>query len=267
MLRRWAILLGCIYLGFIVLMMLLETKLVYMAASADSWTPPGKLPAEDVELVSEDGTALHAWWIPAEGGEGAILFCHGQAGNLSSRGWLMQRLKRLNKPILLFDYPGYGRSEGSPTEAGCCAAGDAAYDWLVNEKKVPPARIILMGKSLGGGIAVDLASRLPHRALVLAMTYTTLPDVGQHLFPILPAKLIMRNRFDNLSKIGRCTGPVFLAHGTADWKIPMSHSEELYKAAPGPKRFFPMEGVGHGFPSLTDECLDELAAFLQQTDK
>jgi pimeloyl-ACP methyl ester carboxylesterase len=166
---RWLAMLGFVYVAVVVLLMLEEDQLVFMARPASAgWVGPGKLQVEDVRLTSADDTKLHAWWVPVEGGEGAILFCHGQAGNLSSRGDLMERLKKLGKPILIFDYPGYGHSEGVPSEAGCYAAGDAAYDWLVKEKKIPPSRIILMGKSLGGGIATDIASRCGAASAVLS---------------------------------------------------------------------------------------------------
>jgi fermentation-respiration switch protein FrsA (DUF1100 family) len=263
-LRRWALLLGVVYIAVVGLLVLLENELVYMPGSAERWTEPAGFVAEDVALRSADGTALHAWWIP-NSGEGAILFCHGQMGNLSSRGGLMKRLLRLGMPILIFDYPGFGKSEGTPSERGCYAAADAAYDWLVAERKVPPERIVIMGKSLGGGIATDLASRRPHGALVLVMSFTSAPDVAGHLFPFVPAHLLMRNRFDNLSKMARCTGPVYLAHGDCDGKIPCEHSRKLFEAAPGPKRLFLMEGLGHEWPCVTDECMDDLAGFLKES--
>jgi pimeloyl-ACP methyl ester carboxylesterase len=264
-LRRWALLLGIVYLGVVGLLVLFENELVYMPGSAARWTEPAGFVAEDVALRSADGTALHAWWIPRDGGAGALLFCHGQMGNLSSRGGLMKRLLKLGMPILIFDYPGFGKSEGDPTEQGCYDAADAAYDWLVEDRKVPPERIVIMGKSLGGGIATDLASRKSHGALVLVMNFTSTPDVAQHLLPFVPARLVMRNRFDNLAKIGRCTGAVYLAHGSCDGKIPPEHARQLYEAAPGPKRLFLMDGLGHEWPCLTDECLDDLAGFLKET--
>jgi len=257
------LILGTFYLVLVLLLVLLENWLVYLPRSASgSWSDAGDLIVEDVNLVSADGTAIHGWWIPHDGADGAILFCHGQMGNLSHRGPLLQRIRRLHKPILIFDYPGFGKSEGSPTEEGCYAAADAAYDWLVQERKIPPSKLIILGKSLGGGIAVDLASRREYGALILVMTFTSAPDVGQRMFPFIPAHMIMHNRFDNLAKIGRCTGPVFLAHGTEDGKIPPQHSEQLYEAATGKKHYFPMEGLGHAWPCLTDECLVELNAFL-----
>src|SRR5262249_48605695 len=135
-----------------------------------------------------------------------------------------------------------------------------------NEQKVPPREVLIVGKSLGGGIATDLASRRPHRGLVLCMTFTSLPDVAQRLFPVVPAHWLMRNRFDNLGKIGRCKGPVFLAHGTRDSKIPPSEAERLCAAAPELKRYFAMEGLAHEWPCFTDECVDEIRSFLHEVE-
>src|SRR5262245_6999624 len=176
-LARWVLLLGAVYLVVLLILVLAENWLVYMPrTAAESWSEPRDLTVEDVHLVAADGNRIHGWWVPCKGSDGAILFCHGQMGNLSHRGGLLKRLRRLHQAILIFDYPGFGKSEGRPTEAGCYSAADAAYDWLVEERKVPPSKIVIMGKSLGGGIAVDLASRRQYGALVLVMTFTSTPD-------------------------------------------------------------------------------------------
>ncbi len=263
----WALAIVCAYPVLVVVLLALEDSLVYMATPASSsWAEPRDLVKEDVELHSADGTRLHAWWCPVKGSRGALLFCHGQQGNLSHRAWLVPRLQRLGASVLIFDYPGFGHSEGTPSEAGCYDAADAAYDWLVDERKIPPREILLVGKSLGGGIATDVAARRPHRGLVLCMTFTSLPDVAQRLLPVVPAHWLMRNRFDNLGKIGRCKGPVFIAHGTRDFKIPPSQAERLFAAAPGPKRFFAMEGLAHEAPCFTDECLGAIRSFLHEIE-
>ena len=117
---------------------------------------------------------------------------------------------------------------------------------------VSPERLLLFGKSLGGGVAVDLARRRPHRALVLAKTFTSAPAVGQGLYPFLPVSLLMRNRFDVLTKLRDCHGPVFIAHGTADTLIPFAHAERLFAAANEPRHFLAMPGVDHNDPFPAD---------------
>src|SRR5207253_419686 len=130
------------------------------------WVRQPDLPVRDVYLTTAAGDRIHAWWLPREGAAGATLFSHGNAGNLSHRGWLVGAWsKALNQSVLVYDYPGFGRSSGRPSEAGCYAAAEAAWDWLVNEQHIPPEKILLLGKSLGGAMAVELARDRPHRAL------------------------------------------------------------------------------------------------------
>jgi fermentation-respiration switch protein FrsA (DUF1100 family) len=156
--------------------------------------------------------------------------------------------KELRQSVLIFDYPGYGKSEGHPGQAACCAAADAAYDWLRTKAQIPAERILIYGGSLGGGPAVDLASRRRHRALLLACTFTSLPEVRQSHYPWLPVRWLMRNRFDNLSKIKICRGPVIIAHGSDDSLFPFAEGEALFAAAAGPKLFLPPYGHGHVDP-------------------
>src|SRR3954452_21529747 len=149
------------------------------------------------------------------------MLCHGNSGNISYRGpAALQWRDRLGVAVFLFDYPGYGRSTGKPTEAGCYAAADAAYDWLLSEQHVAPEAVVLYGGSLGGGVVIELATRRPYRALILVSTFTSIPDMATQLYPWLPARPFIRNRFENSDKIGRIQGRVLLAHGTADRFIP-----------------------------------------------
>jgi fermentation-respiration switch protein FrsA (DUF1100 family) len=238
----------CIYYVVIVAVLLaLENFLVYPATSAAAdWQQPFGHTAEDVELHSADGTRLHAWWCPYPDAKNIILFAHGNGGNLSHRTWGIQQLQQvLGASVLIFDYPGYGKSEGRPSEAGCYAAADAAYDWLVSTQKVPAERILLYGESLGGGVMVDLASRRPHRALILDRTFSSLPDVAGSRYFFLPTHLLMRNRYDSVGKIGKCHRPVFSMHGDVDRVIPYRLGRRLFEAANEPKRFHDMPGVDH----------------------
>jgi fermentation-respiration switch protein FrsA (DUF1100 family) len=251
------------YLCVLAALMVMEDRLVYHPIpAAEEWRAAPNERVQDVELHGADGTRLHGWWYPQEGARGAILFCHGKYGNVSQYGKTILELGQgLGESVLIFDYPGFGRSEGRPSEAGCYAAADAAYDWMTREQQVPAERVVLYGESLGGGVAVDLASRRPHRALVLVKTFTSLPDVGQNLFPWLPVQWVMRNRFDSLAKIGRCERPVFVAHGTDDDLVPFALGQRLFAAAREPKAFFPVQGAGHN-DGLEGAFLPELQQFL-----
>ena len=260
-----------VYVGVIVVLSSLENWMLFkpMPASED-WVNPAtcNLNVEDVSLQSADGTRLHAWWCPVESTSnshvaGALLYCHGNAGNLSYRAYAIPSWHQfLHMPVLIFDYPGYGKSAGKPSEKGCYAAADAAYDWLTQIKGIPPDKILIYGGSLGGGVAVDLASRRPHRALILAKTFTSIPEVGQTFYPWLPVRWVMRNRFDNLAKIGKCTRPVFITHGTADNLVPFRLAKELYEAANEPKHFFILEGRDHN-DAHPPEIFLEVRKFLE----
>src|SRR5436190_7397734 len=182
--RRWTIQLVVCYLGVLVLLLSLENWFLFHPAPADHWDPPpSEIRAQDVEFVLDNGVTIHAWWCPTESWEpsrGALLYCHGNAGNLSFRGPNIARFQQsLGIAVLIFDYPGFGRSTGRPTEAGCYAAADAAYDWLIAKQNIAPNDVVLYGRSLGGAVATELATRKPPRALVLASSFTSIPDMAQ----------------------------------------------------------------------------------------
>ena len=172
----------------------------------------------------------------------------------------------LGESVLIFDYPGYGKSDGTPSEAGCYAAADAAYQWLTHEGGVPAGRVLLYGESLGGAVAVDLASRQPHAALVLVRTFTSLPDVADYQMPLFPGFLLMHNRFDSLAKLGQCRRPVFIAQADADALIPVRHGEALRRACAAPVELHVLRGLGHNDPLPTDFYPD-LRTFLARTHR
>ncbi|HEV3145215.1 MAG TPA: alpha/beta hydrolase [Gemmataceae bacterium] len=263
-------LVAVLYFGNLLALLLFENHFVYRStAASDHWVEPSReeLSVEDVTRASADGNLIHSWWCPVPNWkpeQGAVLYCHGNSGNSSDRiGWIRNWILHVGLPLLIFDYPGYGKSTGTATETGCYTSADAAYAWLTEQMKIPPEKIVLHGESLGGGVAVDLASRRPHRAMVLFRTFPTLPDVAQRLMPWLPANWLMRNRFDNLTKIADCRGPVFMAHGTADRLIPFAMAHRLFDAASEPKRFFAEEGKDHA-SDHPDELYDAVRRFLEE---
>lgn len=264
---RRVVLRSCLlYVGVVVVFWWLERSLVFRPSSAsESWNSPVHPATRDLTLVSSDGARIHAWWLPGRNpAAGAFLISHGNGGNLSHRGLLASDLRRATGAgVLLFDYPGYGRSEGKPTEESCYAAGEAAFEWLTDKEKVAPRSIVLLGESLGGGTAVELATRHEHRALVLIFTFTSLPAVAKYHYPFLPTRQLMRTRFDNLAKIGSCHRPVFIAHGPPDRVVPFSHGEALFAAANEPKEFLRLDGFGHDL-DLGDTLCEPVAKFLEK---
>lgn len=262
--RRWAVLLAVTYLGIVIVFWFLERRMVFHPdTAAETWLRADDGRSQDVSFASSDGNTIYARWIPPETPHhGAVLVAHGNGGNLTHRGKLATELRNaLGAGVLLFDYPGYGKNTGSPSEEGCYASGEAAYRFLTDVQKIAPNRIVLCGESLGGGTAVELATKHDHRALVLVFTFTSLPAAAKYHFPFLPVHTLMRTRFDNVSKLPRCNRPVFIVHGTDDRVIPFSHSERLHEAANEPKEFVRLDGKGHDI-FITSLFTSRLADFL-----
>jgi fermentation-respiration switch protein FrsA (DUF1100 family) len=269
-LTRVAIGLVAGYVALTVTLLALEDRLLFHPVRAGQrWIdPPPGCAAQDVEFRTAAGTLIHARWYPCRDARGAVLICHSRSGNLNCAlsaeevtGWQ----RGLGQSVLVFDYPGYGRSAGSPSEAGCYAAAEAAYDWLTRARKVPPQRVLIYGRSLGTAVAVELASRRPHRALVLVSPFTSLPDVALSHLPFLPARQLMRNRFDSLTRIGRCSQPVFMVHGTHDRLVPFVLGERLFAAANAPRRLLPVAGAHHG-NCITTAFFPALRRFLAEVE-
>jgi fermentation-respiration switch protein FrsA (DUF1100 family) len=259
---------AAVYLGVVVLLASLENRFVYHPVkAAEHWEPPPVPDIEEIELASADGNRLGAWWLPCPGSERSLLYMHGNAGNLSHRGSSIVKLRKwLDVSVLIVDYPGYGKSSGAPSEAGCYAAGDAGYEYLVSQKKCDPKKLILYGGSLGGAVAIDLATRKPHWAVVVDKTFTSAPDIGGDMYPWIPVRWIMRNRFHNIDKVRTLHTPIFISHGDRDRVIPFEHGEALFRAANEPKAFCCLPESDHN-DSLPEVFFTELRKFLASHEK
>ena len=252
------------YLTVVVLSMLLEERLVFFPSRypEGDWKPLDLHP-EDAHFVAADGVRLHGWYLPRQEPLAAVLFCHGNAGNITHRYELLWMLHhRVGVSVLIFDYRGYGRSEGSPTEAGILADARAARAWLAAREGIAEIQIVLMGESLGGAVAVDLAAADGARALVLQKTFTSLPDVAAHHFPWLPVRWLMRNRLDSLGKIANYRGPLLMCHGQPDTIVPYQLGRRLFEAANEPKQWIDLPGDDHNDP-LPPSYFDQLKRFLE----
>lgn len=227
------------------------------------WHPPD-LAFEDAWFEAADGTRLHGWYVPHDRPRAAVLYCHGNAGNIAHRAQVLRVLNgEIGVSVLIFDYRGYGRSEGEPNEAGVLADARAARAWLAQRTAVAQSEIVLMGRSLGGGVAVDLAAADGARALVLESTFTSIPDVGRAAYPWLPVRALMQTSLDSAAKIDKYGGPLLQSHGDADTIIPYKLGRRLYDAANEPKQFITIPGGKHNDPQ-TPEYYRALAAFLDQ---
>ncbi len=244
----------------------LERAMVYPRAPypIGDWTPE-EISPEDAYFQAADGTQLHGWYLEHPDAVGTALYCHGNSGNVAIHSEILRQFRDLHRlNILVFDYRGYGRSEGSPNEAGLLQDARAARAWLAQRTAVPESEIILIGRSLGGGVAVQLAAADGCRGLVVERSFTSLPDVAAHVSPWMMARLVMRNQFRSREAIPNYHGPLLVLHGTEDDLIPYTQGVELFEAANEPKRFVTMEGIGHNdtLPVEYHEALDEFLASL-----
>jgi fermentation-respiration switch protein FrsA (DUF1100 family) len=267
---RFVVFTCLLYVSTFVLLLALEDRLLFPGANgARPWhEPPDFLRVREVTLDSATGARIHAWFSAPEGWEprqGAILLSHGNRGNVSCLSGRAHHWRQATgRAVLLYDYPGYGKSSGRPSEGGCYAAGEAALRWLEAVARVPASEVILVGESMGGAVATELATRHAVRLLVLHGAFTSFPDMAQMRVPIYPSRYLVRNRMDNEAKIGRVRCPVLITHGTADAIVPLHQGERLFAAAAEPKRFVRMEGHGHG-PPVTADFFERVRTFLAET--
>lgn len=223
------------------------------------WTPESGI--EDAWFEA-DGHKLHGWFAEAKGPRAVVLYAHGNAGNVSDLRYVLQLYRdKMNASVLVFDYRGYGRSEGVPSEEGVLVDARAARKWLAARTNVREQDIVLVGRSLGGGVAVDLAAKDGARGLILESTFTSLPDAAAGQFPLLPYRSVMHSRLDSLSKIPNYHGPLLQLHGDADRLVAYDVGRKLFTAANEPKQFVTVPGGGHSL-SLSPRYLDALDQFL-----
>jgi fermentation-respiration switch protein FrsA (DUF1100 family) len=197
---------------------------------------------EDIALTTSDGVRLHAWFVPAPGTTPVVLFLHGNAGNISHRLDKLAVLNQLGAAVMLLDYRGYGRSEGTPDEDGTYRDADAAYDWL-RRRPVAEQRIVVYGESLGGPIATDLAARRPVGGLILESAPSSIIGVARHHYPYLPVALFLSIRYDAAAKIGAVRTPLLILHSPTDEIVPFTMAEQLYAAANQPKQLVRLRGA------------------------
>jgi uncharacterized protein len=204
----------------------------------------------DLTLETPDGLRLHAWFIPAPREQGVVLFCHGNAGNISLHMETIAIFRGLGLSTLIFDYRGFGRSQGRPSEAGTYLDARTAWDYLTKDMGVSPDEIILVGRSLGGAVAAHLASDLAAsspeaprpRALILESTFTSLPDMAARLYPWLPVRWLTTYSYNTLSRMADLRLPVLVVHSPEDELVPYSQGQALFAAAGEPKIFLDIRG-------------------------
>jgi len=217
--------------------------------------PPG---VEDRRFTTTDGIRLHAWWAPPPPSGPALIWSHGNAGNIAGRAAVLGALTERGLGVFAYDYRGYGRSTGHPTEMGVYRDAEAAYD-TVRAEGIPASRLVCLGESLGAAVSVYLATQRPCAGLVLVAPFTRLRDVAWAHYG--PLGLLVGNRFDTLTRIAKLRAPVMIAHGDQDEVVPFPLGERLFAAALEPKHFVRVPRAHHNDVLDDPELLDTIATF------
>jgi fermentation-respiration switch protein FrsA (DUF1100 family) len=220
-----------------------QDRLIFHPSAVLDYTPADLgLPFEDLYLPGPAGGRLNLWWVESPGAKKTVLFFHGTGGNLGNTLAALRFHLSLGANVLLVDYPGYGRSDGRPSERGLLAAGEAAWAHAREARGIPADDLILHGQSLGTGVATYLAASRACGGLVFQSGMTSVPDLAARAYPWLPTKPFCRTRLDSLSRIGRCACPILVIHSADDRTIPLRHAERIYRRASGPKAFVRLAG-------------------------
>jgi fermentation-respiration switch protein FrsA (DUF1100 family) len=241
-----AILIPLVFAAFYCFYPKIENAFIFFPQRTFDFAPGSfGLAYEDSFFTTEDGKKLHGWFFPGEKGQPVILHFHGNAGNISHRLDLVQSLVRKGLSVFLFDYRGFGKSEGRPSEKGLYMDGMAAYDSLVRTRGIVPGSIVLHGHSIGAAVAVEVALKRSVRAVILESTFTSTKDMARTmpvfflLSPLLPAS------YNNLEKVPHLRVPKLVIHGEEDEIVPFSMGQKVFEVAADPKFFHPVPNAGH----------------------
>jgi len=205
---------------------------------------------QDLWIETTDGERLHGWLVKAASHAPLFLFFHGNAGNIGDRVENVALLVRAGISVLIFDYRGYGRSSGKPTEEGLYLDGRTVYDYAVGSLAYRPRDVVLFGRSLGAAVAAHLASRVEVAGVILESAFTNLKDLAWIHYPFIPGKFLVKRKFNVVEMVKKVKAPLLVIHGDRDSLVPLRMGERVYKQAPGPKEFYVIPGAGHNDTEL-----------------
>jgi len=241
----WSILTGIviIYLALVILVYLFQSYLIYFPDKTLVMNP-GQIGIsyEKIFLHTSDHVKIHSWYMFAENPKGTILFCHGNAGNISHRFESIQIFYQLGLNVFIFDYRGFGKSDGKPDEEGTYKDAEAAWDYLINEKKISPDKIIIFGRSLGSAVAAWLAKEKQPAAVILESSFTSVPDMAAKIYPFLPVRLLSKFDYPTKEYVAQIRSPKLFIHSKGDELIPFSHGQKNFELAAEPKQFLEIHG-------------------------
>ncbi|HKQ30847.1 MAG TPA: alpha/beta hydrolase [Burkholderiales bacterium] len=265
--RALASFVGMLVFGYAVLVALvwaIQDRLIYFPERTLAATPRALgVEYEEVSIAAEDGVRLHGWFVPAPNPRATVLFLHGNGGNISHRLDKLAIFRRLALNVFIFDYRGYGRSEGRSDEEGTYRDARAAWNYLTQSRALPASDVVMYGESLGGAVALRLALEHAPRALIVDSSFTSVPALGGELYPWLPVRWISRFQYAGNEAIAKLHVPVLVIHSRMDEIVPFRHGEQLFAAANEPKRFLEIRG-GHndGFLASGGQYVGGIDAFL-----
>lgn len=197
---------------------------------------------ESVYIKTKDKITLSGWWVPIADARGVVLFFYGNGGNVSYYLDILPVFSNLGLSTLMIDYRGYGMSEGKPSEEGTYNDARAAWDYVIHEKKIPPNRIIIMGRSMGGSIAAWLASQTTPAMVILESSFLSFTKVAKDLYPWVPASLLFGDTYNTATHLKKVLSPVLIMHSPDDEIVPFDHGLKLFEHAQGPKKFVKISG-------------------------
>ena len=237
------ILLGA-YIGLGLILYFRQSSFLFQPTKKLPYTPSViRLIYENVRLKTPDNLVLAGWYIPAKDANFTVLFCHGNGGNIAYALDSINIFHGLGLNCLVFDYRGYGDSQGKPTEEGTYTDAQTAYDWLIKEKKLKPSEIIICGQSLGGSIAAHLADSAKPAGLIIESSFTSFVDIAGKFYPYMPVKLFAKYRFNTSDYLKKVNCPVLIIHSRNDELVPFEFGRRLYEeAAKEPKQFIEISG-------------------------
>jgi uncharacterized protein len=250
--------------GLAILSHFYQRRIMYQPSPTIRATPrESGLPYEDVTFRTEDGLTLAGWYVPAQNAPGTIIFFHGNGGNIGHYASQVRIMHDIGWNVLLFDYRGYGASEGLPTEEGTYLDAAAAREYILSRHDQPPGEPVLLGRSMGGAVASWLAEKHRPRGLILESSFTSVPDMAAALFHTRLAGALSQYQYDTLERMGSIHCPVLVIHSPDDRLIPYEQGQRLFEAAGEPKQFLEIQG-GHndGFAKSGDVYKNGLAEFL-----
>jgi fermentation-respiration switch protein FrsA (DUF1100 family) len=263
------ILITAIYVGLAAFLFFIQSRLIYFPTSEIVATPDQiGLSYKSVSFKAPDGVKLSGWFIPADSPRGVVMFCHGNAGNISHRLESIEIFHGLRLSTFIFDYRGYGASEGIPSEEGSYLDAKGAWNYLIEHEGLGPSDIILFGRSLGGAVAAWLARQYLPKALIIESTFTSAPDLAGELYFYLPTKFLCKYKYNALDAIRKVQCPVLIVHSQEDRIVPFRHGRKLFDAANDPKVFLEISGShNEGFITSSSVYINGLKAFLDQVDR